>query len=79
MNDNSSVMLNARWPVTAQVHRFGDCVAIYVGSGETVYLPRRHALALARAIRACAVDIAKNPSFTQSKFGTFNLSMKEPE
>lgn len=72
-------MVDTTKPVKAQVHRFRDCVAVYVGTGETVYLSRRHALALARALRACAVDIAKNPSFAQSKFGTFNMNVEKKD
>lgn len=41
-----------------QTHRFGDCVAVSTGTGETVYLPLKEARAMARAINAAARSIA---------------------
>jgi len=38
----------------AQVHRFRDKVAVYVGGGETVYLNPKNARKLARALNAAA-------------------------
>jgi hypothetical protein len=53
----------------AQVHRFGDSVAIYIGTGETVYLSEKTARDIARSLNACARDIQAR-KFTQSKFST---------
>ena len=38
----------------AQVHRFRDRVAVFVGDGETVYLSPKNARKLARALNAAA-------------------------
>ena len=42
--------------VTLQVHRFGDKVAIYIGTGATVYLTTDEALQLGRQLMDCACD-----------------------
>lgn len=55
-----------------QVYRFRDSVALSTHS-EVFYLTRREAQALARALHACGVDIAKNPDFVDSKFTAFKL------
>ena len=60
----------------AQVHRFHDRVAVWIG-GETVYFTAREANDIARAMNACATDIRKIPDFSQMRFGTFNLKEKE--
>ena len=57
----------------AQVHRFRGKVACYLGKGETCYLSPAEAIKLARALRACAQDVAKVPSFADSKVGTFEM------
>ena len=46
--------MNRRSKIPAQVHRFHDCVAIYIGTGETVYLTPKEARQLARAINKTA-------------------------
>lgn len=56
----------------AQVHRFGDCVAVYVGDGSTVYLTPSDARKLAKALNACAKDVKAN-TFSDSLFATFRL------
>ena len=53
----------------AQVHRFRDKVAVYVGGGETVYLAPANARKLARALNAVArscdkESFADSPSLT---------------
>lgn len=59
----------------AQIHRFGDKVAVYLGSGETVYLTVKEAVAISNAIINCAGDIGDNQSFADSQCGTFNLEI----
>lgn len=56
----------------AQVHRFRDAVALYVGNGRTVYLDRRDAARLAKALSAVARDVKARP-FQDSTCGTFEL------
>jgi hypothetical protein len=53
----------------AQVHRFHDKVAIYIGTGETVYLEPKLARKIAKALNSCAKDIGAR-KFTDSSFGT---------
>ena len=59
----------------AQVHRFRDTVAGYLGTGETIYLTPKEARALAKALNACARSIEKE-SFVNSTFKTFKLQIK---
>jgi hypothetical protein len=56
----------------AQVHRFRDKVAVYVGGGETVYLKPANARKLARALNAAARSCDKE-SFVDSTCGTVNV------
>ena len=56
----------------AQVHRFRDKVAVYVGSGKTVYLSPGNARKLARALNAAARSCDKGP-FVDSTCGTVNV------
>jgi hypothetical protein len=53
---------------TAQVHRFRDKVAVYVGNGETVYMTAKEARALARAIGKVAKSV-ETQTFAQSDCG----------
>lgn len=46
--------MNRREKIPAQVHRFRDAVALYIGTGETVYLTPREARQLTRAINRVA-------------------------
>jgi hypothetical protein len=53
-----------------QVHRFGDSVGCYIGTGETVYLSARDARAFGLALLKVATSIDKesfvdSPSLTQ--------------
>lgn len=52
--------------VNAQVHRFRDCVALYVATGETVYLSAKDARKFARAINK-AIKSVETESFSDSK------------
>lgn len=56
----------------AQVHRFRNFVAIYLGDGETVYLNHSQAVALSIVLEEAAIDINKN-EFQHSEFITFNM------
>jgi len=58
--------------IVAQVHRFHDKVAVYVGSGETVYLSPSQAAELGGALQKCAVDIV-SVKFTNSNFSTVEI------
>lgn len=61
---------------TAQVHRFRDHVAIYVGNGETVYMSEANARKLARAIYTCARSV-RNETFVNSTCGTTEIQLKD--
>lgn len=50
----------------AQVHRFGDKVAVWVGKGQTVYLSPTNARKLARALNRAARSCKSEP-FTESR------------
>ena len=54
-------MTNPNW----QTHRFRDCVGVYIGTGETVYLEVKQARALAAGLQHAARSIERVP-FTQS-------------
>lgn len=60
----------------ASVHRFHDTVAVYMGTGETVYLDVEQAATLAAAIQKCKRDIFSN-GFTDSKFQ--KVSIERPK
>jgi hypothetical protein len=69
---------NRRAKITAQVHRFGDYVAVYIGTGETVYLTPKQARALSRAMNKAAKSCETQP-FSESSGLTksFDFSPKE--
>ena len=56
----------------AQVHRFRDTVAVYVGGGETVYMSAKNARKLARALNAAARSCDQE-TFAESTCGTVNV------
>ena len=58
--------------MSAQIHRFHDKVAIWVGTGETVYLTQPQAAQLAIALAAHAEDIAEKP-YLSSTLKTFEM------
>lgn len=58
----------------AQIHRFRECVAVSLGTGETVYLTPVEAKKIAKAMRACALEIDKK-SFADSTVGTVNVDI----
>lgn len=53
----------------AQIHRFHDTAALYVGGNATVYLTPKEARDIARALQACARDIEAR-RFVESEFRT---------
>lgn len=66
---------NRRGEVRAQVHRFHDFVALYVGTGETVYLTPAQARQLSRAINKAAKS-CETETFAQSTCGTSEFEWK---
>jgi hypothetical protein len=56
----------------ASVHRFREDVAIYVGNGETVYIPAKEARKLARAINRAAKS-CETETFAESSVGTLEI------
>lgn len=67
---------NRRTDIKGQVHRFGDYVAVYIGTGETVYLDPKQARAVARALtkaaRSCDLE-----DFASSTCGTVIFDFSE--
>ncbi len=61
-----------REQVRAQVHRFRDCVALYIGTGETVYLSPKDARKLSRAVNKAARSVERE-KFVDSSGNTFEL------
>ena len=60
----------------AQVHRFGDCVAAYLGDGQTVYMTPADARKFAKALNACARDVGA-AKFTSGTFRTVELDFAD--
>lgn len=54
----------ARW----QVHRFHDKVALWTGTGGTVYLNVTEAQLIGDALQEAASDIRVRPDFLKSQF-----------
>jgi hypothetical protein len=57
---------------TAQVHRFHDSVALFVGDGSTCYLTMKQARELAIALLNCSNDVSDR-KFTDSQLGTVTI------
>jgi hypothetical protein len=66
--------MHSKEPTKAQVHRFGDRVAIYIDGGSTRYLTPEEARAIAGAMVACADSIENDPDFSLSTFATWRLN-----
>jgi hypothetical protein len=62
----------------AQVHRFRDRVAVYIGTGPTQYLTPKEARAIAKGLNKAARSCDAEP-FAQSTCGTVTvpLTLKE--
>lgn len=62
----------------AQVHRFRDRVAAYLGNGETVYMTPKEARQLARALNRVAKS-CETESFGESTCGTIHITINNKE
>lgn len=69
---------NGRKKIHAQVHRFRDYVAVYLGTGETVYLEPKQAHALAKALNKAAKS-CETESFSDSTCGTAEFTFNPKE
>lgn len=56
----------------SQLHRFHDCVALYFGTGETIYFTPKQAGEIAKALNACKRNIIAK-DFLCSDFGSVEL------
>jgi hypothetical protein len=56
--------------MTAQIHRYGEKVAIHLPNGETAYLTTEDAIRVYIAISECVESIRKQPDFSKSTFAT---------
>ena len=61
---------------TAQLHRFGDCVVMYLSKGETVYMTPKDAIRLAKHLTACSKDIKSN-RFVNGTFPTVEMTLED--
>lgn len=68
--------MNRREKIPAQVHRFRDHVAVYLGTGETVYLTPREARQFTRAINRVAKS-CEGETFAESTCGTAAFTFGE--
>jgi hypothetical protein len=59
----------------AQIHRFGDSVAGWLGTGETVYMTPADARKIGKALIAAAKDV-EACKFTESPFKTVSLQLE---
>lgn len=58
---------------SAQIHRHGGRVAIWLEGQETIYLTVGQAKGLASALKGCAKDISENTE-AKSNFSTFRIT-----
>jgi hypothetical protein len=65
--------------MNAQIHRYGDKVAVYLGTGETAYLCEEDAIRVCVAMTECVESIRKQPSFAKSTFATQSIPLKSIE
>lgn len=61
---------------TAQVHRFDDCVALFLSNGVTVYMTPKDARTIAKNLNACARDV-KQAKFVDGTFKKFYLELTD--
>jgi len=64
--------------MSAQVHRFRDTVAAWLGTGATVYMTPDRARALGEALVQFADDV-EAVKFQDSQLPTFNLSFDDED
>jgi hypothetical protein len=60
----------------AQVHRFRDNVAAWLGTGETVYMSPQEAKRLAKALNKVAKS-CQTENFSESTCGTISVVIKK--
>jgi hypothetical protein len=60
----------------AQIHRYGNKVAVYLATGETVYLCEEDAIRVCVAMTECVESIRKKPSFSKSTFTTQSIPLQ---
>jgi hypothetical protein len=61
--------------MSAQIHRFGNKIALSLGTGETFYLSPFDAKRIAKFLAEYAKDVEKN-SFAKSKIGTIGMTIE---
>lgn len=60
--------------MNSNIHRFGDCVAVSVGNGDTTYLTPAQAIELTKAIQECVRDI-KHYKFSSGQFNSVSIDI----
>lgn len=77
--------MNKNRQARAQIHRFNDTVALYVGTkeyadirGHTAYFDPEDARQLANALHRYAMD-AKRKGYLESNIGTYELNIDQGE
>lgn len=60
----------------ANVHRFGDRVAVSVGNGSTTYLSAKQARKLAKALNGCARSVSTE-KYVDSHFGVVEIKWED--
>lgn len=63
----------------AQVHRFGDKVAAWLGQGPTTYMTPQEARHFGEALIAAAENVKYQPKFSDCNFHTVNIPVSDPE
>jgi hypothetical protein len=66
-------------PVSFNCHRFGERIAVFVGTGETVYLTPESARVLSRALNKTAREIEGGTRFVDSQVGTISHTQNTPK
>lgn len=61
----------------AQVHRYGDSVAVYIGTGPGVYMHPKDARRLARALVNAAKSVKNEPNYSTSTFSTVGFDFRD--
>lgn len=61
--------------MSAQIHRFGDKIALSLGTGKTFYLSPFDAKRIAKFLREYAKDVEMSP-FVKSTIGTVGMTIK---
>lgn len=54
--------------IPANIHRFHDHIAVYMGNGETVYLKPSDVRVFAKELLECADDVTGVPCFQYSLY-----------